>query len=52
MAIIVREFKDGEDFFFCTKCEGEIEEYLIENYLDEKSKFCPNCGDEITDLEI
>lgn len=52
MAIITREFRDGEDFFFCTSCEDEVEEHLIENYLDGKSKFCPNCGEEVTDLDI
>jgi len=52
MATIEVRYSHGEEKYVCSECEEEINEALIEDYIYEKAKRCPSCGELIEDVDI
>lgn len=52
MASIELNYVNGEEVYTCTECNENINSSIVEDYIYEISKFCPNCGAKIEDVEI
>ena len=52
MAKIELTYKHGEEIYICTECGSEINEALVEDYLEERASRCPCCGTIIEDVEL